>query len=212
MKSPTSSRRLPLLLLLLPAAHAAPQPPPHTAPQPPPHTDKPSTARWLAKTLDWGVLSTLSVHLRGAPFGNPASFAADSSGALFFYVSSLDTSMQDVQSNATVSFTLSLAAAPGHCAIHGAATNASVPLPDPESPLCDRLTFTGQMRKLTSAVEIADATTTLFTRHPAMKSWPKSHDFYFTTIDLTDLWLIDFFGGASLITPDAYYAASPTRS
>merc|ERR1712146_62934 len=41
---------------------------------PPAIDEKAQTARWLAHSADFGILSTTSVHLNGAPFGNPQSF------------------------------------------------------------------------------------------------------------------------------------------
>ena len=46
----------------------------------------------------------------------------------------------------------------------------------------------------------------VFARHPAMSKWPPSHDFFFATLDVTALWLIDFYGGAANIDPSDYYA------
>ncbi len=41
----------------------------------PAHTDHARLARWLVHQTDWGVVSTLSRHLGGAPFGNVVSHA-----------------------------------------------------------------------------------------------------------------------------------------
>jgi len=42
-----------------------------------------------------------------------------------------------------------------------------------------------------------------------MKAWPTSHDFFFTTLNITNLWLIDIYGGAAIIKPEDYYAVDP---
>ena len=64
----------------------------------PPFRQKAETARWLAHSNLWGVLSTTSVHLNGQAWGQPKSFSDGnstfSSGKLYFYDSDLDTSMQ----------------------------------------------------------------------------------------------------------------------
>lgn len=96
-----------------------------------------------------------------------------------------------------------------HSKCASASTNTSI-APDPEDPTCARLTYTGTMRKVDAskkdAVEAA-----MFARHPQMKSWPSGHGWFFATIDLTsDLWLIDFYGGAAMITPADYYAVVPS--
>ena len=110
---------------------------------PPAIDQKAQTARWLAHTADFGILSTTSVHLNGAPFGNPQSFCDgttdNSTGKLYFYVSNLDASMQDVAQNDRVSFTLS------EEFVHDSCMNQQI---DPEDPRCVRLTFSGKIREI----------------------------------------------------------------
>ena len=57
----------------------------------------------------------------------------------------------------------------------------------------------------TSKDEISVAKEVVFSRHPAMKDWPPSHDFTFNTLDITDIFLIDTFGGATILTAADYY-------
>ena len=67
-----------------------------TAPDP---TDTVGTARWMAATLTWGALSTISTRVNGSTpgdaFGNPYSFA-DVKGVPYIYASDLDASMIDI--------------------------------------------------------------------------------------------------------------------
>jgi hypothetical protein len=169
--------------------------------KPPPAIKHVATARYMTTTLDWGVLSTTSVHLGGVAFGNPNSFVALSNGSLFFYVAGQDASMIDVAKNNSVSFTLSEAQIPGKC-------NSTSTL-DPEDPRCARLVFSGTFVKATATDELKTA---MFGRHPAMKSWPAGHAFYFGTLNIADIWLIDFFGGASNIKPADYFSYKPSPS
>ena len=166
---------------------------------PPARFEKVATARWIAKSLDWGVLSTTSIHLGGVAFGNPNSFVALPNGSLYFYVSGMDASMQDVAKNSSASFTLSEAQVPGMC-------NATSSL-DPEDPRCARLVFSGSMEKAEATDELQTA---MFTRHPQMKSWPSGHGFFFATLRIQSIWLIDFFGGADVIKPSDYFGAAST--
>ena len=64
------------------------------------------------------------------------------------------------------------------------------------------------MRKVASGKQAA-VQKAMFARHPQMRSWPGDHDFFFAALDLTDIWLINFYGGAANISPAAYYAAKP---
>jgi len=164
----------------------------------------------MSRNIDWGVIATKSHTLGGVPFGNVNSFVDMGDGHLYFYVSPWDTSMQDVAADSHVSFTISEAMS-GKCVSSSA--NASV-APDPEDPTCARLTYTGTMRKVEASKKDA-VQAAMFARHPQMKSWPSGHSWFFATIDLTsDLWLIDFYGGAAMITPTDYYAVpsiAPTK-
>jgi len=41
-----------------------------------------------------------------------------------------------------------------------------------------------------------------------MKNWPADHSWFVGKLDITQLWEINMFGGASHITPDQYYAGT----
>ena len=170
---------------------------------PPAIDEKAQTARWLAHSADFGILSTTSVHLNGAPFGNPQSFCDgttdNSTGKLYFYVSNLDASMQDVAQNDRVSFTLS------EEFVHDSCMNQQI---DPEDPRCVRLTFSGKIRDLTAgSQEESEAKSALFSRHPSMAKWPSDHNWKIVTLDIDYIWMIDTFGGASIIEVSDYYSA-----
>jgi len=179
----------------------------------PPHFwDKAGSARWLVHNLDYGVLSTFSASLNGTAFGNPQSFADgphdNSTGKLFFYASDLDASMQDIAVDPRCSLTLSLQMLDDYCTKEWAPISGQI---DPEDPRCTRLTIMGKLRNVTDA-EAPFAKNSLFERHPGMKSWPASHDFHIVTLDIEELWLINMFGGASIIKPEDYFKAKVPTS
>uniref|UniRef100_A0A7I4C232 CREG-like beta-barrel domain-containing protein n=1 Tax=Physcomitrium patens TaxID=3218 RepID=A0A7I4C232_PHYPA len=99
-------------------------------------SDAPATARWLVAQSAWGVLSTISIHLEGAPWGNVAAFSdgpvGSSGGTPFFYLSRMDPTPNDITLDSRCSLTLSEASL-GTC--------GSV---DPENPTCARLTLSGK--------------------------------------------------------------------
>jgi len=179
-----------------------------SGPSPPPFWDKAENARWLVHNLDYGVLSTFSSTMNSTAFGNPQSFADgavdNSTGRLYFYVSTLDASCQDIEVNPSASFTLSLQMLDDYCTKEWAPVSKQI---DPEDPRCTRLTLVGKVRNVTDAEEVAFANSSLFARHPEMASWPPSHDFHFVTMDIEDIWLINMFGGASIVKPSDYYGA-----
>ena len=152
----------------------------------------------------WGAFATTSVHLNGAPFAQPKSFSEgfgknESTGVLYFYDSDMDTSVQDAVANNVVSFTLSEAQI-DEC-------KGKFSGEDPESPLCARVVFTGSFDKVTDEEENEKALAGMFERHPVMKTWPGDHSFYLHKLTITDIWLISFYGGASIIEPDDYFGA-----
>jgi len=174
-----------------------------TPPQP---SDKAATARWMVHNNRWGTFSTINSRDRiGAPFGNIASFSDGapnkSTGTLYFLHSNLDSSMKDVLVNSTVSFTLSEAQI-GYC--QGMEY-------DEEDPRCARLSLGGKLVLLSDKQEIEEAKTAVFSKHPSMKDWygdgdddPSGHDFHFWKMELEEIWLVDFFGGAAHIDTDAW--------
>jgi hypothetical protein len=172
--------------------------------KPPLFTQKAKTARWMAHHLDFGVLSTTSSNadFKGVAFGNPQSFADgtmdNSTGNLYWYMSPMDASAQDIAVNSKVSWALSEQMLGGLC------TRENV---DAEDPRCTRCVFIGGMRSVTTA-ELPSAKEALFARHPEMESWPSDHNFAVYTMDIENIWLIDMFGGASHVKPTDYYSAS----
>jgi len=178
---------------------------------PPLFFEKAKTARWLAHTLSYGVLSTTSTVFDGSAFGNPQSFSDgavdNSTGHLYFYMSYLDASIQDITKNSSCSWTLSEQMVNNFC------TQRSSLNPqgggDAEDPRCTRLTFIGKMQNVTDPNMLQAAQAALFPRHPEMKTWPSDHMFKFYTMEIEHIWLIDMFGGASSIKPSDYYSTSP---
>ena len=110
--------------------------------------------------------------------------------------------MADLQSNPSASLTLSEAEST-YCREEKA---------DQEDPTCARLVMTGTFIKVTDQEEVAFAKHALFQQHPRMEDWPASHDFYFSKLNITDIWLIDFFGGPSIIPVEDYFNADPSAN
>eukprot|EP00545_Synedropsis_sp_CCMP1620_P005784 CAMPEP_0119004608 /NCGR_PEP_ID=MMETSP1176-20130426/1247_1 /TAXON_ID=265551 /ORGANISM="Synedropsis recta cf, Strain CCMP1620" /LENGTH=235 /DNA_ID=CAMNT_0006956337 /DNA_START=22 /DNA_END=729 /DNA_ORIENTATION=- len=177
---------------------------------------KAETARWMVHSLDWGVLSTISTRLGddGAPpipFGNVYSFVdgtCDSStGIPYFYGTYKDQSFQDTIENAAVSLTLSeasLASVCGGSNLKGCRIGGGG-FGDPENPLCARLVLTGTFTVIDDD-ELDMAKAAIFERHASMEQWPTDHEWVVAKLEISDIWLIDFFGGASILNVDDYLA------
>ena len=172
------------------------------------------TARWMAASLTWGVLSTVSTRGEGAevgaPFGNPYSFADADAGTPYFYASALDASVIDALAStsppANARATLALTeAALGGDALRACDVAAGG---DAENPPCARLVLSGRLVNATGTDEEAAAKAALFARHPSFEQYPADHGFFVAKLELDGIWLIDTYGGAADIDVDAYRAVA----
>jgi len=67
--------------------------------------------------------------------------------------------------------------------------------------------FTGQFTTIaTDTDEYTKAKASLFAKHPEMESWPSDHGWNVHKFVLTDIFLLDTFGGRNEIDPEDYYA------
>jgi len=121
-----------------------------------------------------------------------------------FYTSPFDASSKDIALNPNVSIGFSEALF-GQC---GELRNDSKP--DPEDPMCARLTLTGRFTEASGADRNA-AKAELFEQHPAMWTWPEDHHWSVAFLDIVQVWLIDVYGGATLVPPGQYWAWTPKR-
>ncbi|XP_023641753.1 protein CREG1 isoform X2 [Capsella rubella] len=161
--------------------------------------DYAASARWLVSQNIWGVLSTLSIDHEGAPFGNVVSFSdglpEKGSGIPYFYLTTLDPTARNALKDQRASLAISESPI-GTCKS------------DPMNPTCSKLTLTGKLLLLDEGSKEAEvAKKALFTKHPEMMDWPKDHDFRIFKLEITNIFLINWFGGAKPITVDEYLHA-----
>ena len=137
----------------------------------PEYSDKANTARWMARSLDWGVLTTISSRLNPnsagpIPFGNVYSFVDgpcnNSTGTPYIYGTYMDQSFVDSVNNTNVALTLSAVTLNSACLSESSTQDVikqdaciigSEGMGDPELPLCARLVLTGQLAEVTDPVE-----------------------------------------------------------
>ncbi|KAG0450544.1 hypothetical protein HPP92_026641 [Vanilla planifolia] len=160
--------------------------------------DAAATARWLTAHNSWGVLSTISSELRGAPFGNVVSFSDGlpgyGRGIPYFYLTELDPTARDGLKDGRSSFTVSE---------YPLGTCGKI---DPEDPTCAKLTLSGKLKLVDNhSVEAEFAQNALFAKHPDMKGWPKNHNFEIFKLDIENLFLLDWYGGPKPLTPKEYF-------
>ena len=198
----------------------------------PDYRQKAEMARWMVHSLNWGILTTVSTRLtmmgeslvepsgetlqsetaKPVPFGNVYSFSdgtcANSTGTPYLYGTYMDASFTDILSNNAVSLALSENQLPTVCGGTEASSCKVTPkgFGDPENPPYSRLTLSGTLEVLEEGTpEFELAQEALFERHPSMADWPKGHRWLVGKINVQDLWLIDFYGGASSIAIEDYF-------
>jgi len=188
----------------------------------PDNSAKAETARWMVHYLDWGVLSTISTRLGDGdtspiPFGNVYSYVDgmcnESTGVIYLYGTYMDQSFTDSKKNDIVALTLSEASISSVCADRDILSSCSLAsnYGDPENPVCGRVTLTGKLVELDADSKEHDfAKNAFFERHPSMAGWPINHSWIIGKIEIQDIWLLDFYGGASIIDTKEYFAATPT--
>ncbi|KAM9328218.1 protein CREG1 [Pholidichthys leucotaenia] len=189
---------LPALLLLLGLSVAS-------IPTIPPHDQVARVARFIAHQCDWASMATISTHppVVGQPFSNVFSVSDgppdSSSGVPYLYLTRLEVSVQDLQENPQASLSMSLAQT-DYCRSQGF---------DPQSPLCAHIMLSGSVQEV-NGTEADFAKASLFSRHPEMINWPTDHNWFFAKFNITQVWVLDYFGGVKIVSPDEYFKASPS--
>ncbi|XP_043556965.1 protein CREG1 [Chiloscyllium plagiosum] len=166
----------------------------------PPHDEVAQMARYIVHASDWCSMATISTQavVLGLPFSNVFSVSdgplGKGTGEPYLYLTPLEISVHDIQANPEVSLAMSLAAT-DYCRKQKF---------DPQSPLCCRVILSGRILEVNST-EIDFAKKALFSRHPAMPDWPHDHGWYFAKLNITNIWVLDYFGGIKTVTPEEYY-------
>uniref|UniRef100_A0A1A7Z1Q2 Cellular repressor of E1A-stimulated genes 1 n=2 Tax=Iconisemion striatum TaxID=60296 RepID=A0A1A7Z1Q2_9TELE len=172
----------------------------------PPHDQVARVARFIAHRCDWASVATISTHkpVVGQPFSNVFSVSdgphGTSTGIPYLYLTRMEVSVQDLQVNPQASMSMSLAQT-DYCRQQGF---------DPQSPLCAHIILSGSVLEVNDT-EADFAKKSLFTRHPEMIDWPTDHNWFFAKFNITQVWVLDYFGGVKMVSPDEYFQAEPHR-
>jgi len=175
-------------------------------PLPPPHDQVARMARYITHNSEWAALATIATRdpIIGFPFANVLSISDgpvdNSTGVPYIYISPWEISARDLAHNNKASLTMSLAQS-GYCAKMNF---------DPEDPRCAHVILTGEFIKLDpESEEETFARNALFTRHPIMPDWPAGHHWFFAKIDIQNILILDWFGGAVTVPVQEYFEAKP---
>uniref|UniRef100_A0A7G3AV78 Putative pyridoxamine 5'-phosphate oxidase n=1 Tax=Lutzomyia longipalpis TaxID=7200 RepID=A0A7G3AV78_LUTLO len=173
----------------------------------PPYKHYAAMARFLVHELDWTSMGTISTldNIRGFPMVNVISVADSargekSTGRIFFYLAGLDFTLIDLKSSnrLTALFTMEQS------------RNCSGRNEDAMEPTCARVMFSGSARKLEKDDKsYAFAENAMFSRHPAAKKWITVHDFYLCELNITQICVLDYYGGPHFVSTEEYFKADP---
>jgi hypothetical protein len=174
----------------------------------PPPENAAEMARFIVKNSNWTSLATISTRepTVGYPSNNIVSVSdgpvGKSTGVPYMYVTSLDISQKDLQVDPRASLTMTLAQS-DYCRDE---------VLDPEDPRCAHVILTGEFVKIQNGTqEAAFAQEALFSKHPVMPSWPADHGFFFAKLHISNIIVLDYFGGAKTVAPKDYYKANVNR-
>jgi hypothetical protein len=164
-----------------------------------------SFARWLVHESDYAVVTTH--HNGSGVFGNIMSISdgngyEDSTGVIYTYLPNLDATYADLMVDDRVALTFTEMALDGGKS--GGCANSTA-----EDPPCGRLTISGRLTRVPAEHE-ATALQYLYARHPEMKAWGAEHDFHpfwMAPENITDFFLISFYGGSQHPAVEDYLAA-----
>ncbi|XP_037077728.1 protein CREG1-like [Pollicipes pollicipes] len=175
---------------------------------PPPHEQVAAMARYVVHVSDWTAMATISSRepTRGMPFANVFSVADGtryrSTGVPYLYLTDMEISVKDLRVNNNASLTMSLAQTT-FCQQHDY---------DPEDPLCAHVILSGRVLQVDpDEPEYTFARDALFARHPEMPDWPVGHNWFVAKLDIMDIIVLDFFGGAKTVNTVDYFAADPFK-
>jgi len=175
---------------------------------PPPHEEYARMARYIVHQSDFVSMATFSSRepFTDYPTANVFSMADGpvdkSSGVPYFYLTEMELSVHDLNKNNRASITMSLAQG-DYCKENNL---------DPEDPRCAHIIMTGRIEKIdeeANAEEYSFAHNGLFSRHPAMGTWPAGHGWFVAKMKVENILLLDWFGGAQTIKIDDYMNATP---
>jgi hypothetical protein len=172
---------------------------------------KAQAARKLVHDASWGVLATTSAEFE-RPIGHVESFTDGgfdhSTGKIWFFLSEKDLALEDVRVNSQVSFTVSQAMVDAYDASVDNSCHGAIA----EDPTCARITLSGHLTPLisptTSAVDEANGE--LLPRHMVVKMSPTSRYIHVYELIISEIFFINFYGGAEPMSIADYFAAWPS--
>jgi hypothetical protein len=122
-----------------------------------------------------------------------------STGIIYFYLVMLDFTAQDLskKNQLTAMFSLDQSL---YC------TQRNI---DPMEPTCARIMITGEaLRVVKGTAEFDFAAQAMTSHHPASAHWIDAHDFFLCKLNISQIAVLDWYGGPHFVSNDDYYKAS----
>ncbi|KAH8382156.1 hypothetical protein KR009_002083, partial [Drosophila setifemur] len=161
-------------------------------------------ARQLVHQANWASVGSISTNelVEGYPMVNIISIDdsdvnGNSTGRIRFLLTDLDFTGPDWQKNnkVTVLFT------------DEQTLNCKNAGKDPMEPTCARTVISGQVKKMDKSDASYKAALEAFEkRHPASLKWIITHSFYLCELDISNIFVLDFYGGPHKVSASDYYA------
>lgn len=174
---------------------------------PPPPVDKAAQyARYIVRNSDWCSLSHVSHQndvTKGYPMSRVFSFSdgplSNSTGVPYLYTTFMDRGTRDLKTDVRSTITISL----------DQGTFCDDRKLDAEDPRCSQVILTGDFEFLEKGSdEWVWGQNALFVKHPAMKTWPESHNWIVGKLNIKFIELVDNVGGSKYPTVQEYFKAS----
>ncbi|XP_018572364.1 protein CREG1 [Anoplophora glabripennis] len=164
-------------------------------------------ARYIMHSSDWVSIASISTQkdIIGYPFVSLKSLSdgpkTNSTGIPYLYMTDMDVSGHDLEVDSRVTIMATLAQS-DYCRTQQY---------DPQDPRCAKVIITGKYIKVDKKTsEYTFGQTSLFDRHPAMKTWPTGHEFFVAKVDPVQIDVLDYFGGIKHVSKEDYFNANIT--
>ncbi|XP_013117031.1 protein CREG1-like [Stomoxys calcitrans] len=160
-------------------------------------------ARTLVHQTNWAAIGSISTlpDLKHYPMVNVVSIndvnaQHQSTGRIQFLLTNVDYTGQDVEENNKVTLLFS-----DEQLLHCSLQNI-----DPLEPICARAIISGEVKWLDQNDKYyLDSLGSFFERHPASKRWLHYHNFYLCELEITNIAVVDYYGGVHNVKPSDYY-------
>lgn len=163
-------------------------------------------ARDLVHRANWAAVGSLSTNerVKGYPMVNIISIDDSdannrSTGRIRFLLTDLDFTGPDWQKDNKVTLLFSDEQTL-RCKEGGK---------DPMEPTCARSMISGQVKKMDPSDKSYQPSLDAYVRrHPAAINWVKAHNFYLCELEISNIFVLDFYGGPHKVSASDYYAVS----